>query len=79
MKTTAKPKAQIKKTFKIYNRTFHLTEKDNNSVYVIDFKFYQKLILVLITLSTILIFPELPKELETVCESYYSRQICNVW
>jgi len=44
-----------------------------------NFKFYQKLFVFLIALSTILIFPESPKELENICESYNSRKICNVW
>ena len=45
----------------------------------VDFKFYQKLFIVLISLSTILIFPESPKELENICESYNSQKLCNVW
>ena len=44
-----------------------------------NFKFYQKLFVFLISFSTILIFPESPKELENICESYNSRKICNVW
>ena len=44
-----------------------------------EFKFYQKLFVVLISLSTILIFPESPKELENICENYNSRKLCNVW
>ncbi len=42
-------------------------------------KFYQKLFVFFISFSTILIFPESPKEMETICESYNSRKICNVW
>ena len=45
----------------------------------VDLKFYQKLFVVFISLSTILIFPESPKELENICENYYSRNHCNVW
>ena len=45
----------------------------------VDFKFYQKLFIVLISLSTILIFPESPKELEDICEAYNSRKSCIVW
>ena len=45
----------------------------------VDFKFYQKLFIVLISFSTILIFPESPKELETICQDNYSRKLCNVW
>ena len=46
---------------------------------LVNFKFYQKLFVFLISFSTILILPESPKELENVCESYNSRKICNVW
>ena len=78
MKTSIKPQTQLK-VLSMKNRTSHFTKNVNSSVSVIDFKFYQKLFLVLISLSIFLILPESPKELETVCESYYSKQICNVW
>ena len=60
-------------TSKSYPR---LVEKE---ISLINFKFYQKLFVFLISLSTILIFPESPRELENICESYNSRKICNVW
>ena len=53
-----------------------LREKEINFV---DFKFYQKLFVVLISLSTILIFPESPRKLENICETYNSRALCKVW
>ena len=53
-----------------------LVEKENS---YINFKLYQKLFVFFIAFSTILIFPESPKELENICESYNSRNICNVW
>ena len=53
-----------------------LREKEISSV---GFKFYQKLFVVLISLSTILIFPESPRQLEQICESNNSRTLCNVW
>ena len=46
---------------------------------LVNIKFYQTLFVVLISLSTLLIFPESPKELENICESYNSKKICNVW
>ena len=46
---------------------------------LVNIKFYQKLFVVLISLSTFLIFPESPGELESICESYNSRKLCNVW
>ena len=60
-------------TSKSYTR---LRDKEIN---LIDFKFYQKLFVVLISMSTFLIFPESPKELENICETYNSRNLCNVW
>ena len=53
-----------------------LVEKE---VSLVSVKFYQKLFVFLISFSTILIFPESPKELENICESYNSIKICNVW
>ena len=48
-------------------------------IVLVNIKFYQKLFVFLISFSTILIFPESPKELENICETYNSRKICNVW
>ena len=64
------------KTFSICKSYPILNEKE---VSLVDFKFYQKLFVFLISFSTILIFPESPNELANICESYNSRKICNVW
>ena len=64
---------------KLRNQTAYLRENVKSSETLVDFKFYQKFFVILIALSTFLIFPETPKELETICHSYYSKQICNVW
>ena len=53
-----------------------LREKE---VRLLDFKFYQNVFIVIVSLSTILIFPESPRELENICETFNSRKICNVW
>ena len=53
-----------------------LKEKE---ISLINFKVYQKLFVVLISFSTILIFPESPRELGNICESHNTRKICNVW
>ena len=74
MKTAFKPDLKSK-TFCVSKSYHRLVEKD---VSLINFKFYQKLFIFLITFSTFLIFPESPKELENICESYNSREICNV-
>ena len=44
-----------------------------------NYKFYQTLFVIFISLSTFLIFPESPRELGNICSSYNSKKICNVW
>ena len=75
MKTALKTDLKSKTCF-IIKSSPRLIEKE---ISLVNFKFYQKLLVVLISFSTILIFPESPKELENICESYNSRKICNVW
>ena len=75
MKTALKPDLKSK-TFFVSKSYPRLIEKE---VSLVNFKFYQKLIVLLISLSTILIFPESPRELGNICEFYNSREICNVW
>ena len=53
-----------------------LKEKE---VGLVNIKFYQKVFVVLISLSTFLIFPESPRELANICDNYNSRKLCNVW
>jgi len=75
MKTALEPDLKSK-TFFISKSYHRFVEKEVSSV---NFKFYQKLFVFLISFSTILIFQESPKELENICESYNSIKICNVW
>ena len=75
MKIAVKPDLKSK-TFP--NKQSFIFPREKETI-IVDFKFYQKLIIVLITFSTILIFPESPRELENICESYNSRKLCNVW
>ena len=75
MKTAFKPDLKSK-TFFVSKSYPRLIEKE---VSLVNFKFYQKLFVFLIAFSTILIFPDSPKELENICENYNSRKICNVW
>ena len=75
MKTAVKPDLKSKTFFSSKSYTY-LKEK---KIGYVDFKFYQKLFVVLISFSTILIFPESPSELENICESYYSEEFCKVW
>ena len=64
------------KTFCVSKSYSHLIEKETS---LINFKFYQKLFVLLISFSSILIFPESPRELGNICENYNSRKICKVW
>ena len=75
MKTSLKPDLKSK-TYCISKSYSRLTEKE---ISLVNYKFYQKLFVLLISFSTILIFPESPRELENICESYNARKICNVW
>ena len=75
MKTVLKPELKLK-TYCISKSYSRLKEKE---ISLINFKFYQKLFVLLISFSTILIFLESPRELENICESYNARKICNVW
>ena len=76
MKTALKPDLRLK-TYCISKSYSRLKEKE---ISFINFKVYQKLFVLLISFSTILIFPESPRELENICDSYNnSRKICNVW
>ena len=75
MKTVLKPELKLK-TYCINKSYIRLQEK---KISFINFKVYQKLFVLLISFSTILIFPESPRELENICESYNARKICNVW
>ena len=75
MRTAVKPDFESK-TFCISKNYIRLKDKE---LFTVNFKFYQKLFVLLVSFSTILIFPESPRELGNICESYNSRKICNVW
>ena len=75
MKTALKPDLKSK-TYCVSKSFSRFTEKE---ISLINFKFYQKLFVLFISFSTILIFSESPRELENICESYNSRKVCNVW
>ena len=75
MNTAAKPDLKLK-TFCESKIHINMKKKEIN---LINIRFYQKLFIVLISLSTFLIFPESPRELENICNYYNSRKLCNVW
>ena len=75
MKTVLKPELKLK-TYCISKSYSRLIEKE---ISLINFKFYQKFFVLLISFFTILIIPESPKELANICESYNSKKLCNVF
>jgi len=75
MKIAIRPDLKAK-TFCNSKSFTRLREKESS---LVDFKLYQKLFVVLISLSTFLIFSESPKELGSICEIYNSSKSCNVW
>ena len=75
MNTAFKPYLKSN-SFSISKGHVLLIEKEKS---LFNFKFYQKLFVLFITFSTILIFPESPRELENICQNYNSKGICKVW
>ena len=75
MNTALKPDLKSK-TYCISKSYSRLAEKE---ISLVNIKLYQKLFVVLISFSIILIFPESPRELGNICESYNSGKICKVW
>ena len=70
-------KSDLKSKTLCYSKSYtRLVEKEKGYV---NFKLYQKLFVLIISFSTILIFPESPRELGNICESYNSKKICSVW
>ena len=74
MKTAVNPCLKAK-TYCVKKSYTRLVEKE---ISLVNIKLYQKLFVLLISFSTILIFPESPKELGNICENYNSKKICNV-
>ncbi len=75
MKTAVKPDLKSK-TFCSIKSCTRPREKE---ICFIDYKFYQKIFIVFISLSTILIIPETPGELENICHNHNSRESCLIW
>ena len=71
----------VKPVFKSKTFCFSKSYKSllDKEISFVSIKFYQKLFVLFIALSTFLILPESPRELENICASYNSRKICDVW
>ena len=61
------------------NPNYKLKEKSNNSKSGLGFRFYQKIFVILISTCAFLIFPESPKDSETLCKKYHSKEACLIW
>ena len=61
------------------NSTYEFKEKLNNPNHGLNFKFYQKLFVIILMSSLFLIFPESPKDSEILCRKYHSTEVCNIW
>jgi len=74
MKIALRPDLKSKTFFSSKN----FARPREKEISLVDFRFYQKLFAVLISLSIFLIFSESPKELGDICEIYNSSKSCNV-
>ena len=73
---------QSKEKLKIANfdySTYKVKEKSNNSKLGLDFKFYQKLLIIIFMSCSFLIFPESPQESDFLCKKYHPKEACIVW
>ena len=61
------------------NSIYQVKEKSNNSKFGLDFKFYQKVLVIFLTIFTFLIFPESPQDSEVLCKKYHSTEACIVF
>ena len=61
------------------NSIYRAKNKSINSKFDLDFKFYQKLFLILVASCVFLIFPESPKNSEVLCEKFHPTAACIVW
>ena len=75
MKTAFKPDLKSKKL--CISKSY--ASLKNNEIVFVNNKFYQKFLVIFISFSTFLIFPESPRELENICENYNAIKLCIVW
>ncbi len=78
MQTLIQPEVKLKIVgFENFNS--QVKEKLNYSKFSLDFKFYQKLFVILLASCAFLIFPESPQDSEVLCKKYQSTKACMVW
>ena len=78
MQTSIKPEIKLK-IGGVDNSNSQVKEKSNYSKSGLDFKFYQKLFVILLVSCAFLIFPETPQDSEVLCNKYNSKKACMVW
>ena len=78
MQTLIKPKLKLK-IASFDNSNYQVKENSNNLKFGLDFKFYQKLFVILLVSCAFLIFPESPQDSEVLCKKYQSTKACMVW
>ena len=78
MRTVIESKVKPKKAI-FDDLIYQINEKSNNSKFGLDFKFYQKVLVIFLTTFTFLIFPESPQDSEVLCKKYHSTEACIVF
>ena len=78
MQTSIKPEVKLK-IVGFDNSNSQVKEKSNYSKSGLDFKFYQKLFVILLVSCAFLIFPESPQDSELLCKKYHSAETCIIW
>ena len=79
MQTLIKPKLKLK-IASFDNSNYQVNNENlNNLKFGLGFKFYQKLFVILFASCTFLIFPESPRDSETLCKKYNLTETCMVW
>ena len=78
MQTLIQPEVKLK-IVGFDNFNSQVKEKLNYSKSGLDFKFYQKLFVLLLASCAFLIFPESPQDAEVLCKKYHSQDSCMVW
>ena len=78
MRTLIQPEVKLK-TSSLNNLTYQVKEESSKSKFDLNYKFYQRLFLILLAASIFLIFPESPKNSEALCKKFNSSKACMVW
>ena len=78
MQTLIRPEVKLN-IVSFDNSNFQIKGKSNYSKVCLDFKFYQKLFVILFASCTFLIFPQSPQDSEALCKKHNSSEACMVW